>query len=103
MTYEYGKRYEVSGEQNAAALIHEMTSPRLGAQTVELDFGDEGTERVRIEGSDPGRDLITFERDRSAGAGGGTEFIRDFPAHRIVAATLIDTEPALDRSDEISW
>ncbi len=72
--YRHGVRYEVSDDENAASLVHAMTHTRIGIQTVDLDFGDEGTARVRIEGTDPSQNLITFERDRPRL--GGTEFIQ---------------------------
>ena len=97
--FAFGQPYKPAERESAACLIEKMTQGRLAPVVLRLHFGDEGSSVVELEKVDAARDLISFERERVNGY--GREYIADFPCHRITAVTLVNTEPPLDRSDEL--
>jgi len=97
--FAFGHPYEPDEQESVASLIEKMTQGRLAPVVLQLSFGDEGSTVVELEKVDTARDLISFERERVNGF--GREYIADFPCHRIAAVTLVNTEPPLDRSDEL--
>jgi len=90
--YTFDTRYEVQ-DGEGASLIDALTHGRLAPIVLKLELDDGRSTRAELVGIDRERNTADLER--------GAEALRNFDCTRLVAVTMIDTEPPLDQSDEL--